>query len=143
MRILTECLGTFFNAIFSANLKYIISKSLCNRILINEKNKLLIALINHHIRLVDMQLRALRGHSLSTLHYGNMSMQYTAIFHSCKNVNYQVKNCDFFLIFAQNIDCGYTLEPPQYKKKISQNLHFYCHEKSLYIAWTCFRDGKN
>ena len=21
--------------------------------------------------------------------------------------------CDIFLIFAQNIDCGYTLEPPQ------------------------------
>ena len=21
-------------------------------------------------------------------------------------------NCDIFLIFAQNIDCGYTLEPP-------------------------------
>ena len=23
------------------------------------------------------------------------------------------KNCDVFLIFAQNIDCGYTLERPQ------------------------------
>ena len=35
----------------------------------------------------------------------------TAIFHGCKNDNYQKKNCDVFLIFAQNIDCGYTLEP--------------------------------
>ena len=27
--------------------------------------------------------------------------------------NFQMKNCDvFFLIFAQNIDDGYTLEPP-------------------------------
>ena len=25
-----------------------------------------------------------------------------------KNDNFQVKNCDIFLIFAQNIDCGYT-----------------------------------
>ena len=25
----------------------------------------------------------------------------------------QLKNLDIFLIFAQNIDCGYTLEPPQ------------------------------
>ena len=23
-----------------------------------------------------------------------------------------MENCDIFLIFAQNIDCGYTLEPP-------------------------------
>ena len=32
-----------------------------------------------------------------------------------KNDNFQMKNCDIqvFLIFAQNIDCGYTLEPPQ------------------------------
>ena len=29
-----------------------------------------------------------------------------------KNDNFQVKNCDIFLIYAQNIDCGYTLEPP-------------------------------
>ena len=28
--------------------------------------------------------------------------------------NFQLKNCDFFfLFFAQIIDCGYTLEPPQ------------------------------
>ena len=41
-------------------------------------------------------------------------MLYTAIFHSCKNDNLQRKNCDVFLNFAQNIDCGYTLEPPQW-----------------------------
>ena len=46
-------------------------------------------------------------------HYANMSVQYTAIFHGCKNDNFQMKICDIFLIFAQNIDCGYTLEPPQ------------------------------
>ena len=45
-------------------------------------------------------------------HYANTSMQYTAIFHGCKNFNFQMKNCDIFLIFAQNIDCGYTLESP-------------------------------
>ena len=46
------------------------------------------------------------------LHYANTSMQYTAIFHDCKNVNFKMKNYNIFLIFAQNIDCGYTLEPP-------------------------------
>ena len=27
--------------------------------------------------------------------------------------HFQLKNFDIFLIFAQNIDCGYTLEPPR------------------------------
>ena len=40
--------------------------------------------------------------------YKNILMQYTAIFHCCKNKK------NIFLIFAQNIDCGYTLEPPQW-----------------------------
>ena len=35
-------------------------------------------------------------------------MQHTAIFHARKNDNFHLN-----LIFAQNIDCGYTLEPPQ------------------------------
>ena len=39
---------------------------------------------------------------------------YVAIFHGCKNGHFQMKNCDIFLIFAQNIDCGYTLEPPMF-----------------------------
>ena len=48
---------------------------------------------------------------LRGLHYANTPMQYTAIFHCCKNDNFQMKNCDIFFIFAQNIDRGYTLEP--------------------------------
>ena len=51
-------------------------------------------------------------------HYANMSVQYTAIFHGCKNDNFQMKIFDIFLIFAQNIDCGYTLEPPQYPQSM-------------------------
>ena len=47
------------------------------------------------------------------MYYTNMSMQYTAIFHGCKNGSFQMKNVTFFLIFAQNIDHGHTLEPPQ------------------------------
>ena len=43
-------------------------------------------------------------------------MQYTAIFHDCKNVNFQIKNSYFFHIFAQNIDCGYTLELSQFRE---------------------------
>ena len=37
-------------------------------------------------------------------------MQYTAIFHGCKNDNFQLKYFDYFHIFAQNIDCWYMLE---------------------------------
>ena len=48
-----------------------------------------------------------------SIHYENTPIQYTAILHSCKNGNFQMKNDIFFLIFAQNIDCGYTLELPQ------------------------------
>ena len=45
-------------------------------------------------------------------HYKNSPMQYTAIFFDCENENCQLKIFYIFLIFAQNVDCGYTLEPP-------------------------------
>ena len=48
----------------------------------------------------------IRHRGYKTLHYENMSMQHTAIFHGCKNGNFQLKMFDFFHIFAQNIDCG-------------------------------------
>ena len=50
------------------------------------------------------------------IQYANMPMQYAAIFKGRKNDNFLDDN--FFkmngtvLIFAENIDCGYTLEPP-------------------------------
>ena len=46
------------------------------------------------------------------LHYENTPMQYTAIFHGYKNDNFQLNFLDYFHIFAQNIYCGCTLEPP-------------------------------
>ena len=46
------------------------------------------------------------------LHHDNTPMQYTAIFHGCKNDIFQMKNCDILLIFAHIVDCGYMLEPP-------------------------------
>ena len=51
--------------------------------------------------------------SCASKHYENTPMQYTAIFHGCKDDNFQMKKVDNFLIVAQNIDRGYTLEPPQ------------------------------
>ena len=40
-------------------------------------------------------------------------MQYTEIFKVVKNENFQWKIFAIFLNFAQNIDYGYTLEPPR------------------------------
>ena len=40
-------------------------------------------------------------------YYANTPMQYTAIFHDCTNVHFQMKSFNIFLIFVQNFDCGY------------------------------------
>ena len=34
-------------------------------------------------------------------HNENTPMQYTAIFHGCKNDNFQMKNCDVFLFLLK------------------------------------------
>ena len=71
-------------------------------------------------------------------------MQYTVILFSRKNDNFQLKNIDIFLIFVQNIDCGYTLEPPQSmfqsknKKKIYIHIKVGC--KGVFITRTCLHD---
>ena len=44
--------------------------------------------------------------------YENLPMQYAEIFLALKIENFQQKLFYIFLIFAQNIDFGYTLEPP-------------------------------
>ena len=41
-------------------------------------------------------------------------MQYTEIFSVVKKIEkFVIKKIEFFLIFAQNVVCGYTLEPPR------------------------------
>ena len=64
-------------------------------------------------------------------HYANMSVQYTAIFHGCKKDNFQMK---FFDIFAQNIDCGHTLEPPQRggSNEYPQSMFWSKNKKNMY-----------
>ena len=39
--------------------------------------------------------------------------KYTENFTTKKKVNFQIKILIFFHISAQNIDCGYSLEPPR------------------------------
>ena len=62
-----------------------------------------------------------------------MSVQYTAIFHGCKNGNFLMKKCEIFLSFAKNIDCGYTLEPPRGgSKEYPQSMFWSKNKKNMY-----------
>ena len=70
-------------------------------------------------------------------HYEYMPMLYTAIFHGCKKdtCNFQVKNCDVFFNFAQNIEIRKNANPckPQfYYIKVGR--------KGVYITQTCYPD---
>ena len=47
------------------------------------------------------------------LHYENTPIQIYRKFHLQILKNFQIENSDIFHITAQNIDCGYTLEPPR------------------------------
>ena len=46
-----------------------------------------------------------------SVHYANMSMQYSAIFKNCNNENFQMKNSDIFLIFALKHGGGSNVYP--------------------------------
>ena len=46
-------------------------------------------------------------------HNENTPIQIYCKFHFQKTENFQMKNSDIFHISAQNIDCGYSLEPPR------------------------------
>ena len=82
-------------------------------------------------------------------------MQYTENFLFVKMINFTEKKNDIFLIFVQNIDCGYTLEPPRrggsnkYPQSMfwSKNMKYIeifpvknVGFKGVYITHTCFRD---
>ena len=83
-------------------------------------------------------------------------MQYTAIFHGCKNVHFQMKIFNMFFLF-QNIDCGYSeavLASTQnlcFGAKIRNKVYpcepqFYYIKvgcKGVFVTRTCFRDEKN
>ena len=46
-------------------------------------------------------------------HYENTPIQIYRKFHVQKTEIFQVRKSDIFPISAQNIDCGYSLEPPR------------------------------
>ena len=78
-------------------------------------------------------------------------MQYTEIFCALKIGNFQLKIFDIFLIFAQNIDCGYSLMSTHnlcFGAKIriigipmyTQFCYIKVGFKGVYITRTCFHD---
>ena len=87
-------------------------------------------------------------------HYENTPIQYTVIFHGCKNDSFQMKNSDTFLKFAQNIDCGFSeavltsTHNLCFGAKIRKNVYpckpqIYCIKvgcKRVFVTRTCFRD---
>ena len=77
----------------------------------------------------------------ATTHYENMPMQYTEMFKVVKMKIFSSKNFNIFLIFAENIDCGYTLEPPPRGIPLHTSVLLYKSGfKGVYITRTCFPD---
>ena len=68
------------------------------------------------------------------MHYENLPMQYT-VFSPVKIENFQWKIFDIFLIFAQNIDGGYTLGPPRRggSNEYPQSMFWSKNKKNRYI----------
>ena len=70
-------------------------------------------------------------------HYVILPMQLTDIFsRALKMENFQLKKFDIFLIFAQNIDCGYTLEPPRLggSNEYPQSMFWIENKKNRYTS---------
>ena len=61
------------------------------------------------------------------LHYENTPIQITENFNTKKMAIFQIKNSDIFHISAQNINCGYSLEPP--RRGGSNKYHNYVFEQ--------------
>ena len=81
--------------------------------------------------------------SLLLVHYENTLMQYTAIFHSCKNVHFQMKIVKIFFIFASthNQCFGAKIRKNVYPSK-PQFYYIKVGCKGMFVTRTCFRDGK-
>ena len=53
------------------------------------------------------------AHNKINTHYENTPIQIYGKFQFQKTENFQIKNSDSSHVSAQNIDCGYSLEPPR------------------------------
>ena len=78
-------------------------------------------------------------------HYENLAMQYTEIFSVVKIENFVGKIFNYFL-FLQNIDCGYTLEPPRRggSNEYPQSMFWSKNKKNQFTpAYPCCGDRRD
>ena len=88
---------------------------------------------------LETQLRTI--HYAMSPHYENTPIQIYRKFHVQKTEKFQIKNSDSFHISAQNIDCGYSLEPPgsneypqsMFSSKNKKNNVYLCKPQFYYI----------
>ena len=62
---------------------------------------------------IDMRFRELWNSPKARFHYENKPIQIYWKIYLQKTENFQIKISDICHISAQNIDCGYSLEPPR------------------------------
>ena len=88
-------------------------------------------------------------------HYENKPIQiiYIETFATKTNENFQMKNFDIFHISTQNIDCGYSLEPPHrggsngypqsmFFSRNKKNNVYYIKVGFKGVKIICFRDAR-
>ena len=70
-------------------------------------------------------------------HYANISVK----------SNFQIKKCNIFLFFVQNIDCGYTLEEEEEENNVhpskTQFSYIKVGCKGVFFSLTCFHDAND
>ena len=76
-------------------------------------------------------------------------MLYKCDFWALKFGNFDMKKCDIFLVFAQNINCEYTIKPPLFIEGVLTSTHdicirakiktneFFCRPQFYYIKVGC------
>ena len=69
-----------------------------------------LARLNIHVNKIPIAKPVQISTSLGKLSITIISLLKKHIFKIVKIDNFHLKKCDIFLIFAQNIDCGYTLD---------------------------------
>ena len=62
----------------------------------------------------------------TAFHYENMPVQIYRKISPPITENFQIKNSESFRISAQNIDCGYSLEPPRFGEAVLTSTHNIC-----------------
>ena len=107
-------------------------------------------MVNHDQHGCLMINHVLSWSTISYHRYANMPLQYTAICHGCENGIFPLTKCYIFLMFAQNIDCWYTLVPTIYvlEQKYENNVYpckpQFCYIKvgckGVFITRTCYHD---